>query len=157
MGDEGTRRSLGWLPKGADDEGSTLILTSFYAFLCLALVLLVTAATSLYLERKRLFTLADGAALAAAEAFTLGEVAVTADGPRPTLTDASVTEAAGQYLGSAPTALDGVRLESGGTADGLSATVTLSSAWAPPVLTVFVPDGLRLEVTATARSVFGSG
>ncbi len=141
-------------PPVEHDEGSTLILTSFYAFLCLVLVLLVTAATSLYLERKRLFTLADGAALVAAEAFTLGEVAVTAAGPRPTLTDSSVAEAAGEYLATAPTELDGVRLEAGGTEDGLSATVTVSSAWSPPVLTVFVPDGLRLEVTTTARSVF---
>lgn len=138
-----------------DEEGSTLLLTMFYAFLCLVLVLLVTAATSLYLERKRLFTLADGAALAAAEAFSLGEVAVTAHGPRPTLTDRSVAEAAGEYLGHAPTGLDAVRLEGAGTDDGLTASVTVSSAWTPPVLTVFVPGGLRLEVTTTARSVFG--
>jgi hypothetical protein len=141
--------------RAADDAGSTLILVSFYCFLGLVLVLIVTAATSLHLERKRLFTIADGAALAAAEAFTLGEVAVTADGPRPTLTDASVAEAAGEYLADAPTDLDGVRLERGGTDDGLSATVTVSSAWTPPVITVFVAAGLRLEVTATARSVFG--
>ena len=49
----------------AADEGSTLPLVIFFGFLGLLVVLLVTAATSLYLEKKRLFTLADGAALVA--------------------------------------------------------------------------------------------
>ena len=45
------------------EDGSTLLLTIFYAALALVLILLVVAATSLYLERKRLYTLADGASL----------------------------------------------------------------------------------------------
>jgi len=40
------------------------------------------------------------------------------------------------------------------TADGQSATITLRAWWRPPVLTLFVPDGLPVEVTAVARSVF---
>ena len=46
----------------ASDRGSIMPLTVFFAFLSLALILVVVAATSLYVERKRLFTLADGAA-----------------------------------------------------------------------------------------------
>ena len=42
-----------------DERGSTLLLTIFYGVLGLALVLVVVSATSLYLERKRLFTLAE--------------------------------------------------------------------------------------------------
>ena len=46
----------------AGETGSTLLLTIFYCFLGLSIVLVVVSATTLYLERKRLFTVADGAA-----------------------------------------------------------------------------------------------
>ncbi|WP_233279323.1 pilus assembly protein TadG-related protein, partial [Microterricola pindariensis] len=53
------------------EEGSSLVLTVFYGAFALALILIVVAATSLSLERKRLLSVADGAALAGAEAFEL--------------------------------------------------------------------------------------
>lgn len=138
-----------------DDDGSTLPLTIFFGFLSLVLVLLVVAATSLYLERKRLFTLADGAALVGAEAFTLDEVTITARGYRPTLTSAEVAAAVGDYIGSTPRGdLAALAVDRATTLDGRSATVSLSAYWRPPVLTLFVPAGLRLDVTAVARSVF---
>ncbi|MEO5920555.1 MAG: pilus assembly protein TadG-related protein, partial [Pseudolysinimonas sp.] len=68
-----------------DEHGSTLPLICFYGALALLVTLIVASATSLYLERKRLFTLADGAALVGAESFELDEVAMTPDGPRATL------------------------------------------------------------------------
>ena len=137
------------------DNGSTLPLTIFYGFLSIVLVLLVIAATSLYLERKRLFTLADGAALVGAEAFTLDSVGPTASGYRPTLRSADVAAAVSGYLTSTPTAeFTALRLERAESVDGRSATVELSAYWRPPVITVFVPDGLRIDVTAVARSVF---
>jgi hypothetical protein len=46
-------------------------------------------------------------------------------------------------------------LEEATTRDGESATVTLSSIWRPPIVTVFFPEGWRIETTATARAVFG--
>lgn len=136
------------------EDGSILPLTIFFGMLALVVILLATAATSLYLERKRLFTLADGAALVGAEAFDLADVRVTGAGYRPTLESADVATAAAAYLSSTPTDLAQVRLEHAGTADGRSATVELSAYWRPPVVTLFVPEGLRLEVTAVARSVF---
>lgn len=141
----------------ADDRGSILPLIAGFGTLALAVVLLVSAATSLYLERARLFTLADGAALAAAESFRLDSVRPTADGElRPRLTKPEVTAAAVEYLAQAPdTRLEGLRLVSATTPDGLSARVTLAAVWAPPVLSVFVPEGIPLQVTATSRSVFG--
>jgi hypothetical protein len=138
-----------------DEDGSTLPLTIFFGFLSLVLVLLVVAATSLYLERKRLFTLADGAALVGAEAFTLDEVTLTPQGYRPTLTTAEVASAVGNYIASTPAGdLESLAIEGASTLDGRSATVSLSAYWRPPVLTMFVPSGLRIEVTAVARSVF---
>ncbi len=130
-------------------------LTIFFGALSLALILLVVSATSLYLERKRLFTLADGAALVGAEAFSLDAVGPTARGYRPTLRTPDVANAVGAYLRQAPSDFDSLAVERAETVDGRSATVALSARWRPPVLSVFAPDGLRLEVTAVARSVFG--
>jgi uncharacterized membrane protein len=137
-----------------DDRGSTLPLVAFYTFLALVLILLVVAATSLYLERKRLFTLADGAALVGAEAFDLDEVSLTAAGPRPTLETADVAAAVNDYLTSVPTDFESLTVERAETIDGRSATVALSAYWRPPVLSLLVPQGFRLDVTTVARSVF---
>ncbi len=147
-------RGAAGLRRLRDDDGSILPLVFGYVALSLVLVLLVAATTSLYLERKRLFTLADGAALAGAEAFPLGDVQPGT--PRLRLRSAAVTAAVHEYLDSVPTAeFDGLRVERAGTVDGTSATVVLSSYWRPPVLTLFVPEGIRIEVEAVGRSVFG--
>ena len=137
-----------------DDTGSLLPLTIFFGFLALLLVLLVTAASSLYLERQRLFTLADGAAIAGAEGFRLSDVAPTAVGVRATLNSAEVASAVDGYLAATPNDFDTMRVEQAGTVDGRSCTVILSAFWRPPVLTLFVPAGLRIEVSAVGRSVF---
>jgi len=136
------------------EEGSILPLTIFYGFLSLVLILLVVAATSLYFERKRLFTLADGAALAGAEAFALDDVSLASGGPRPQLRSTEVAAAVRGYLAAAPNDVGSLAVERAVTPDGRSATVELSGYWRPPVLTVFVPEGFRIEVTAVARSVF---
>ncbi|MFP7760889.1 pilus assembly protein TadG-related protein [Marisediminicola sp. LYQ134] len=138
-----------------DDTGSTLLLTIFYGVMALVLTLVVVAATSLYVERKRLFTLADGAALAGAESFALDDVAVTEAGIRPRLTSDGVARAAAEFVRDAPSPrFENLRIDRAGTPDGLSATVTLSSRWRPPIVTLFVPDGVRIDVTAVGRSVF---
>jgi hypothetical protein len=138
----------------ARDDGSTLILTIFYGCLCLLLVLLVVAATALYLERKRLFTLADGAALVGAEAFELGDVRAGPAGFRPSLETPDVAAAVADYLARVPADFESLAVERAETIDGRSATVTLSAYWRPPVMTLLVPEGLRIEVTAVGRSVF---
>ncbi len=136
------------------DDGSTLLLTIFYGFLSLVLVLLVVAATSLYLERKRLFTLADGAALAGAEAFELDAVTPTALGLRQTLDSRDVERAVRDYLGDTPNDFESLRVEQAESVDGRSATVSLSSYWRPPVVSLLVPEGIRIDVTAVGRSIF---
>lgn len=149
-------RAHGGRPNARDDDGSTLLLTICYACISLVLILVVVAATSLYLERKRLFTLADGAALAAAEAFAFDSVEVTATGTRPGLRSADVAAAVDGYLAAAPTAgFEGLTVSRAESVDGQSATVSLSARWRPPVLALVLPAGVPLEVTAVARSVFG--
>lgn len=141
--------------RAGSDEGSTLPLILVFGVVALALVLLVAAATDLYLERKRLFTLADGAALVGAESFRLDEVRPGPSGLRAALQPGEVRSAVAGYLATAPSdQLDSLRLERATTPDGLSATVTVSAAWRPPVPLPFLPDGVRIRATATARSVF---
>jgi hypothetical protein len=138
------------------EEGSTLPLVAGFGALALALVLVAAAASSLYLERKQLFTLADGAALVGAEAFDLADVVVGPDGPGVVLDPADVKRDVTAFLAATPNGgFEGLALEQATTRDGETAVVTLSAVWRPPVVTVFFPEGLRIEATATARAVFG--
>jgi hypothetical protein len=138
------------------DEGSILPLVCGFGAVALALILVVAAATSLYLERKRLLTLADGAALVGAESFDLADVSVTPHGPRVELEPVLVRTAVQEYLGGNPIGVfESLRLEQATTIDGRSAQVTVSAIWRPPVLTVFVPEGMRIDATAVSRTVFG--
>lgn len=138
------------------DDGSILPLVCGFGALALALILVVASATSLYLERKRLFTLADGAALVGAEAFSLDDVRVTPGGPRVELQPAEVRSAVRQYLADNPIGpFESLHLDEATTLDGRSARVTVSAIWRPPVITLFVPQGMRIDATAVSRTVFG--
>jgi hypothetical protein len=140
------------------DEGSTLPLIAAFGALGLAIVLVAAAASSLYLERKQLFTLADGAALVGAEAFDLADVnldPVTGE-PDVLLDSADVHRDVASFIAGNPNGgFEGLVLEEASTRDGESATVTLSAVWRPPIVTVFFPEGIRIETTATARAIFG--
>lgn len=141
-----TRRPL------LDEEGSALPLILVYAFLGFVLVLIVAAATSLYVERKRLFTLADATSLAAAETV---EFAAASPGAPQRLDDEAVLASAGAYLAANRTGrFESLALDDAGTRDGTSATVTLSAYWRPPILGPLLPEGIRIEVTSSARSRF---
>ena len=137
-----------------EEGGSTLLLTIFYCFLGLSIVLVVVSATTLYLERKRLFTVADGAALAAAEAWSLDAVRVEGDRLAIELNSAEVRAAAAAYLADAASDLDDLELVRAASDDGRTATVTLRSVWRAPLDTDLVPLAVPIEVTVTARSVF---
>ncbi|GEK78847.1 pilus assembly protein TadG-related protein [Agrococcus baldri] len=136
-----------------EEQGSTLLLTIGFAALALSLIIAVAAATSLLIERRRLFTVADGAALAAAEAFALEQVRFDGTGATPELADRAVDRAAAEWAARAAGDLAQLRVD-GAAADARSATVTISSAWRPPVVSLLLPEGIRLDVTSTARSVF---
>ncbi len=139
----------------AGEDGSMLPLIIFYSALSLVLILLVVAATSLYLERKRLFTLADGASLVGAEAFTLDDVRLTTKGYRPMLKSADVASAVRDYLHDNPVEeFTALKVDRAVSVDGRSATVELSAWWQPPVISLLVPKGFRIDVTSVARSVF---
>lgn len=131
---------------GEDDEGSVLLLTLGYAVLAIAVVLVCVDATSLYLAQKRLDALADAAALAGADGFTL---VVEGDQPVAELTDDGVREQAEALVGEVG---EGVSVIAAAAPDGVSARVTVAGTWRPPVAALFVPDGVALEATATSRT-----
>ena len=114
--------------------------------LALVTVLICVDATSLYLAQKRLDALADAAALAAADGFALS---VVGDEPVATLSASDVHEQAAamvEQIGG------GATLVAASVPDGVSARVTVADVWRPPIMTIFVPDGVALEATATSRT-----
>jgi uncharacterized membrane protein len=142
------RRLRASTPRGADadEDGSVLILTLGYAVLAIAVVLICVDATSLYLAQKRLDALADAAALAGADGYTF---VVDSGEPRAELTAEAVRDQAEALVGDMGS--DAVIVEAG-TPDGVSARVTVADTWRPPLITLFVPDGVALEATATSRT-----
>lgn len=128
------------------EEGSILLLTLGYVLLALAIVLVCVCATDLYLAQKRLDAVADSAAAAAADGFTL----VADDhGVSAELDDGDMREQALEVID----AIEGdAALVDALTPDGVSVRVTVTAPWHPPVFSPFVPDGVVLEATATSRT-----
>lgn len=137
------------------ERGSTLLMIIFAACLS-ALVLVGTAsAASLYATQKKLYMIADGAALAASQNFKLTSVRV--DGARLThsLTDANVHSAVATFLKNAAGAHE-VRAVSARAVTPTTAEVTLRVTWQPPLVSLFFPRGIPIDVTARARGTFAS-
>lgn len=123
-----------------------LLLTLGYVLLALAVIFVCVCATDLYVAQKRLDALADSAALAGADGFTLA----ARDGKvRAELTDAGVQDQAEALLVALP---GEASITAAGTPDGVTARVTVATEWHPPLVSVFVPDGVPLESTATSRT-----
>ena len=133
-------------PAEGQDEGSVLLLTLGYVLLALAVIFVCVCATDLYIAQKWLDALADSAALAGADGFTL----VLRDGSvLAELTDAGVAEQADALVAALP---GEASITTAGTPDGVTARITVSAEWHPPLVSVFVPDGVPLESTATSRT-----
>ncbi|MEJ1092521.1 pilus assembly protein TadG-related protein [Microbacterium istanbulense] len=129
-----------------DEDGSILPLILGYALIAIAVLFVCVCATDLYITQKRLDATADAAALAGADGFTLE---AEGENVRAELTDAGVADQAQAVVSAtAPN----TRLDSASTPDGVSARVTVSTAWHPPLVSLFVPDGVPLQATATSRT-----
>lgn len=129
-----------------DDDGSVIPLTIGYAVLAIALVLVCANATSLYLAQKRLDSVADAAALAGADGFT---VTVSDGRASAVLSDAGVEAQASEIV---DVLAGDATLVAAGTPDGVSARVTVSAVWHAPIVSLFVPEGVPLRATATSRT-----
>lgn len=129
-----------------EETGSILLLALGYALLAIAVIFACVCATDLYIAQKRLDALADSAALAGADGFTL---VVDGENASALLTDDGVRQQAVALLAALPT---DARLVGAGTPDGTSSRVTVAGTWHPPLLALFIPDGVELQSTGTSRT-----
>ncbi|WP_243232675.1 pilus assembly protein TadG-related protein [Microbacterium sp. CIAB417] len=130
----------------ADEDGSILPLILGYVVLAIAVVFACVCATDLYIAQKRLDSLADAAALAGSDGFTL---VVEGEDVRAEITGDGVLEQAEAVVAAMP---GGARLVSADAPDGVTARVTVAGTWHPPLFSPFVPDGVELQATATSRT-----
>lgn len=140
-----------------DDDGQVMLLSLAYGLLALLLVLVVVSATAVHLERKELLTLADLAALDAADAMSDRDYYGPDGSASVRLTPDGVAAAVDDYLATAPGAeqFPDLRVVEATTDDGRTARVTLRATADVPLLTVVTAawsDGVVLEVTAQARA-----
>lgn len=135
-----------WRAAHPDDEGSVLLLTLGYGLLAIAVILVCSAATSLYLAQKQLDAVADAAALAAADGF---ELSVANGQPVAVLENGGVRREAEAMVAEIG---DDAVLVSASSPDGVSARVAVAGEWHPPIVTLFLPDGVALQATATSRT-----
>lgn len=137
------------------EDGQMMVMILGYVVLALLVAVVVIGISAVYLEHKRLLSLADGVSLAAADSYTLGEVETQGGSPSAVLNPARVRNVAADFVARSPASQ---RFESlavagaTGTPDGSTAVVVLTAAVHPPVVNFLVPDGIRIEATSTARS-----
>jgi len=135
------------------ERGSILPLVAGLLALCGVFVVGVIDSTDLAIARTQLQSIADGAALAAAQSITPGNATVSNDRLVIALTPATIRSAARQFVRD--TAVPGVRVIAATTTDGRTTIVTVARVWRAPLDSDFLPIRLRLTATARARTVFG--
>ncbi|WP_426990272.1 pilus assembly protein TadG-related protein [Pseudarthrobacter sp. Y6] len=142
-------------PNDSGEDGQMIVMIIGYVLLALLVVSVVIGISSVYLEHKRLLSLADGASLAAADSYTLGEVGGEGGSPSAVLGSGRVRSVAADFIARSPSSarFDGLAVSAAtGSPDGSTAVVVLSAAVHPPVVNFLVPDGIRIEAASTARS-----
>ena len=153
-----------------DDQGQVTLLVLVYALIALGLVTVVVSASAVHLGRHRLLSVADAAALDAADA--LDRPGFYGAGGRPggprtgervvRLSDESVRQSVRAYLADSGADARFTRLtvaDPTGTPDGATAEVTLTAVVRLPMVgAVLAPwrDGVPVTVTARARAVQSS-
>lgn len=147
---DGSARRRGGASRGRPrrDRGSITPLAVGFTTIALALILLAAVITDIWLAHRKLFALADSAALAAAESFD----PAAGQAPGIVLTDEGVTAAARAYIEAVEgsSRLRPIRV-TGASPDGLSAEVTLTADYSPALLSPFAESMTTLEASALVR------
>ncbi|WP_326947774.1 pilus assembly protein TadG-related protein [Arthrobacter sp. RIT-PI-e] len=139
------------------DAGQVGVLIIGYLLVSLLVVTVVLAVSAVYIEHKKLLSAADGAALAAADDYSIdvGTGGPGAAPPLPTLDGARVADSTTAYL----TAIGaGDRFElltvdpATGAPDGRTARVVLTAVVHPPIVNFLVPAGIPIVAQADARA-----
>ncbi len=140
---------------GDREDGQVMVFIIGYVVIALLVVTVVMAASAVYIEHKRLLSVADSAAIAAADTFSLGQVEGTEAAPVTILNDAAVNDAVESYLSRTAAAgqFSGLAIApSTGTADSRTAHVVLTAVAHPPIINFIVPEGIPISVASDARS-----
>lgn len=140
----------------SSESGQVGVLIIGYVLLALLVITAIAGASSVYLGHKKLLSAADGAALAAADTFSLSQVQGTGGNtPAAVLEGAMVTAEVQRYLSESGA---GERIDSlqiapeTGTPDGRTAQVVLTAVVHPPIVNFLVPDGIRVSAQSDARA-----
>ncbi len=145
--DQGIRR--------VGEEGQTTVLVVGLTVVCLLLATVILAVTTVNLEARKLLSAADGAAMAAADSFTIAIEEGGDAGHAPVLADADAAEAVAGYLAAAGSheRFDGLVVESVSVGDGgQTVDVVLTATAHPPIVNWIVPDGIRVVATSSSRT-----
>lgn len=137
------------------EHGQITVLTIGYVLLALLLTSVVMAVSTVYIEHKKLLSMADGASVAAADSYSLGQMETKAGTPSAVLNGGRVRTVVMDYLAQneAFTRFDGLAVEPAtGSTDGSTAVVVLSAAVHPPIVNFLVPDGIAIRAESTARA-----
>lgn len=146
---------LCWCKEGkAHEAGQITVLTIGFILLALVLASVVMAISTVYVEHKKLLSLADGAALAAADSFMVADIGA-GEVPGMSLVDERVVAVTGSYLADteAYSRHDRLAVAPGtGSSSGGTAVVVLTAVAHPPVISFLLPDGIPVEARSTSRS-----
>jgi hypothetical protein len=137
------------------ERGQTMVLIIGFTLIALLLASVVAAASAVYIEHKKLLSMADGASVAAADSYTLGGSADGFSRPAAVLTSERVRNVTASYLNrnNAHARFDRLAVGRGtGSPDSSSAEVILTAVAHPPVVSFLLPDGIPIEARSTARS-----
>ena len=127
-----------------DDEGSVLLLGIGLVVVCLLAMVIVVDASSAFLQRRALMSLADGAALAGAQAIDLDHYYAHGASTGTRLSSAGVAAAARAHLASAGSE---VTIEQIAT-DGVQVRVRLSAPVRLPFLGLGRTEVVRAQGSA---------
>ncbi|WP_245616982.1 pilus assembly protein TadG-related protein [Knoellia subterranea] len=131
-----------------------MLLILVFSMICILLITGVIAVTSVHLSRMKLLDVADGAALAAANALDDTAYGGGVGGAVP-LSNSSVRETAAEYVSSRPLPSGMTQWGLGaatGTPDGELAVVRMSGVADVPFIGWLVSDGVRINVVSRARA-----
>ncbi len=142
------------------EAGQVGVLIIGYLLISLLVVTVVLAVTAVYIDHKKLLSVADGAALAAADDYSIdvGGRSAAGDGttsPLPILEGAGVEQSTAGYLAATGAAarFDELSIDpSTGAPDGRTARVILTAVVHPPIINALVPDGIPIVARADARA-----
>jgi hypothetical protein len=137
-----------------NDRGSLLPMVAGLVALCGVAVVGIIDSTDLAVARTNLQSTADMAALVGAESFNPLRAQFDGSSLTVRLTNRDIRRAVRVFVAESS---DGIRLVAATTPDRLTARVTVSSVWSPPLGNQFFPIRLRLEATASARANIGGG